>query len=407
MYIMLREFAGEETKLKGEINNMKEFMAYVRENGDIGIRNHVLIVPTVVCANHTVQLLGQIFEDAIIVNHQHGCSQGGEDLKQTFRTLLGLASNPNVAAVLIVGLGCEAIKVDDLAKEVSKTGKIVSTIEVQKSGSVSKAVEQGKKELLLMFDKISKYKREMVSIERLILGTECGGSDAFSGISANPALGKASDLIVEHGGSVILSETSEIIGAEHILQRRCINTEVGKRLIFVVNRFEQRALEMGINIREGTTSPGNIKGGLTTLEEKSLGCIYKGGETEIKEVIDYACKPSKRGLIVMDTPGDDVESMSGMVAGGAQLIVFTTGMGTPTGCPIAPVIKVSSNSPVYNRMSEHIDINAGEIIDGNKNIEELGQDIFQFIFKVANGFLTKAEISKQWDFSINRIGPTF
>lgn len=386
---------------------MKKIMGYIRENGDVGFRNHLLILPSVICANRTAQFLGQIFKNAICITHQHGCSQGGEDLKQTFRTLVGVASNPNVAAVLVVGLGCESIEAEDIANEVRKTGKIVSSLEIQKCGGVSKTIEQGKKILSEMFEEISKYKRQLVSIDNIVLGTECGGSDAFSGISANVAVGKASDLIVENGGIVILSETSEIIGAEHILEKRCINKNVRNKLISVVRRFEQRALDMGTDIREGTVVPGNMKGGITSLEEKSLGCIHKGGETEIKEVIEYACKPLKKGLVVMDTPGDDVESISGMVAGGAQIIVFTTGRGTPTGSAVVPVIKISSNSYTFKNMREHTDINAGKIIDGDSNIKELGQEIFNFILKVAEGFLTKAEESDQRDFSINRIGPTF
>lgn len=382
-------------------------MGYIRENGDVGFRNHVLILASVICSNQAVQLLGQMFKKAITVTHQHGCSQCGEDLEQTFRTLVGTASNPNVAAVLIVGLGCETIRAEDIANEVKKTGKIVSFLDIQECGGVSKTIEQGKNILSEMFKDISKYERQLVSIDNIVLGTECGGSDAFSGISANVAVGKASDLIVENGGTVILSETSEMIGAEQVLQKRCANKNVGNELISVVERFEQRALDMGTNIREGTVSPGNINGGITSLEEKSLGCIHKGGETIIQEVIEYACKPLKKGLIVMDTPGDDVESMSGMAAGGAQIIVFTTGRGTPTGSAVVPVIKISSNSFTYNNMREHTDINAGKIIDGKNNFKEVGQEIFDFILKVAEGFLTKAEESDQRDFSINRIGPTY
>jgi len=382
-------------------------MGYIRENGDVGFRNHVLILSSVICSNRAVQLLSQIFKKAISVTHQHGCSQCGEDLEQTFRTLVGTASNPNVAAVLIIGLGCETIKAEDIANEVKKTGKIVSFLNIQECGGVSKTIKKGKKILSEMFNDISKYERQLVSIDNIVLGTECGGSDAFSGISANLAVGKTSDLIVENGGTVILSETSEMIGAEQVLSKRCANKNIGNKLISVVERFEQRALDMGTNIREGTVSPGNINGGITSLEEKSLGCIHKGGETIIQEVIEYACKPQKKGLVVMDTPGDDVESMSGMSAGGAQIIVFTTGRGTPTGSAVVPVIKISSNSFTFNNMQEHTDINAGKIIDGENNFKESGQEIFDFILKVAEGFLTKAEESDQRDFSINRIGPTF
>lgn len=384
---------------------MKQISGYIRKNGTVGFRNHILILASVVCANHAVQLLGQKFKDAIPITHQHGCSQGGDDAKQTFRTLIGIASNPNVAAVLVIGLGCELIKAADIAKEVEKSGKLVSFLVIQQCGGVSKVVEQGEKILLKMFKEASKYKRKLVGINNIVLGTECGGSDAFSGITANPALGITSNLIIQNGGTVILAETPELIGAESVLKKRCTDEKVGEKLISVIKRFEQRALDVGTN--EGIVSPGNIKGGITTLEEKSLGCTYKGGDSEIKEVIDYANKPTKRGLVVMDTPGDDVEQISGMSAGGAQIIVFTTGRGTPVGCAVAPVIKISTNSTTYKNMKEHIDINAGKIIDGISNVEEMGQEIFDFILKVAEGYPTKSEKCGQKDFSINRIGPSF
>ncbi len=387
---------------------MKEkIMAYVRENGNIGVRNHVLVLSSVVCANRAASLLGDSFSDVISITHQHGCSQTGADMEQTLRTLAGVASNPNVAAVLIVGLGCESVPAEKIADKVKDTGKIVEFLEIQECGGVTNTVEEGRKILSDMINKVEEYEREAVNIDNIILGTECGGSDAFSGITANPAVGAASDLLVKKDGTVILSETPELIGAEHILKKRSINKEVGNNLIATVENFEKKALGTGVDIRGANPSPGNIKGGLTTLEEKSLGCIHKAGTSSLTEVNQYAECPSKKGLVVMDTPGNDVESLAGMAAGGAQIVVFTTGRGTPAGFAISPVIKIATNTTMYQSMKEHMDINAGVIANGEKTIEEVGRNIFELVIKVAEGKLTKAEKSGQRDFSINRIGPTF
>lgn len=384
-----------------------KIMAYVRENGDIGFRNHVLILSSVVCANQAVSFLGQAFDEVITITHQHGCSQGGADRERTLQTLAGVAANPNVAAVLLVGLGCEAVPVEEIAELVGKTEKPLATLEIQACGGVSATVDRGKKIVADMLQQAAAYERQPVGLDEIILGTECGGSDAFSGISGNPAIGAASDLVVKNNGTTILSETPELIGAEHVLVKRSCCQEVADKLLTIVEDFEKKALDGGINIRGANPSPGNVKGGITTLEEKSMGCIHKGGTTEIKEVIGYGCKPSRKGLVVMDTPGNDVESLSGMAAGGSQIMVFSTGRGTPAGFAVVPVIKVATNTAMYNNMKEHMDINAGAIIDGDKSIAEVGREIYDLLLEVACGKLTKAEQMKQTDFSINRIGPTF
>jgi len=389
---------------------MKEYiLAFPRDDGQVGIRNYILVLSTVVCANRTATLIGNgINEDNIItLTHQHGCTQGGKDKDQTLRTLQGIALNPNVAAVLIVGLGCETITGQMIADKLGKIGKPFEVIEIQNLGGTEKTVQKGK-DIIKKFSNITaNIKRKEVDLSNITIGVECGGSDSFSGITANPAVGVASDILINFGGTVILSEIPELIGAEHVLGRRAVDNQVKEKLYELIDNFEQEAFKSGIDIREANPTPGNMAGGITTLEEKSLGCIYKGGTTELKEVLDYAEKPSRKGLVVMNTPGNDIESLSGMAAGGAQIMLFTTGRGTPAGSIVSPTIKIATNSRIFNRMNDNIDLNAGEIIDQGLSKEEFGQQIFNEILQVCHGKITKAEKLKQFDFAINRIGPTY
>jgi altronate dehydratase large subunit len=253
----------------------------------------------------------------------------------------------------------------------------------------------------------SRLKREKAKPDALVLGVECGGSDACSGLSANPALGVTSDLLVKEGGTIILSETTESIGTEHILARRAVNQKVRRKIFDIIRRTEMKALNLGLDIGKANPAPGNYEGGITTLEEKSLGCVMKGGTSKVMEVLEYAEAPTQKGLILMDTPGHDAESVTGLIAGGAQIIAFTTGRGNPLGSPIAPVIKIASNSYLYSKMKDNMDINAGEIVAGYKTIREVGESIFREVFRVANGKLTKSEIWGHREFAINRIGPSF
>jgi len=389
--------------------NDSEIMAYLRPGGGAGIRNYILVLSSVVCANRAVAMIKDRAdnEELIAITHQHGCSQGGIDREQTLRTLQGTASHPNVAAVLVVGLGCETIKAERIASKALEKEKPCEILEIQNCGGVAKTVQQGLK-IVEDFNRLkSSFEREPVNISEITLGVECGGSDSFSGITANPAVGEAADLLISKNGRVILSEIPEMIGAEHVLAEKCINDEVKDKLLSMVKNFEKKALKAGIDIREANPSPGNKEGGITTLEEKSLGCIYKGGTSQIKQVVDYAESPEKDGLIIMNTPGNDVESMSGMAAGGAQIMAFTTGRGTPAGCAVAPTIKIATNSRLYNNMKNDIDINSGEIIDGKATKKDMGEIIFNKIVKVIEGEKTKSELLGQFDFSINRIGPTF
>lgn len=384
-----------------------KFLGFKQPDGKIGVRNHVIILPSVVCSSEVCDAIAKKVKGVISIPHPHGCAQLTHDAEQTARTLIGIGRNPNVAAVLVIGLGCEVVDPFMIASKIGESGKWVKSLVIQEMGGTPKTVKEGIKIVRQMLAYASRLKRERVSMDSLILGVECGGSDACSGLSANPALGITSDLLIKEGGTVILSETTESIGAEHILAKRAINRAVRMRILEIVSRTEMRALSSGIDIARANPTPGNYKGGITTLEEKSLGCVMKGGTSRIMEVLEYAERPTRKGLALMDTPGQDAESVTGLVAGGAQIIAFTTGRGTPLGSPIAPVIKIATNSYVYTKMIENMDINAGEIITGNKSVQDIGEKIFREIIRVASGKLTKNEILGHREFAINRIGPSF
>lgn len=382
------------------------FQGYRRRDGRVGVRNHVLVMPSVMCANHVVDRIGRRVPDVITIGHPTGCSQIGADFEQTKRTMAGFASNPNVGAVLVVGLGCETNESKALAAEIAALGQRVEVIGIQECDGTTNTIARGVEIAQALLREIAPLERTQADVSELILGTECGGSDAFSGITANPALGYAADRLVEAGGTVILAELPELVGAEHLLAQRA-TPDVAAKLYELIERVEARARAMHADIRYGNPTQGNIAGGLTTIEEKSLGAAYKGGSTALREVLEYAVRPRGKGLVVMDTPGQDIEQLTGMTAGGAQITVFTTGRGTPTGSPIAPVIKVATNTAMYERMRENMDINAGTIVDGTKTIDDVGNEIFDWILAAANGRQPVAEQFEFRDFAINRIGPSF
>jgi len=385
----------------------KTFLGYKRDDGTVGIRNHVLILPTVVCSGHVARRIAEEVKGTIALVHEHGCAQSGDDKEQTKRTLAGIAMNPNVSAVLVVGLGCEGIDAPELVEKIVKSKKPVEMLVIQDNGGSLKSIEKGIEIANKLVGYASLLTREEVGIESLIVATQCGGSDACSGISGNPASGYASDLVVKAGGTVILAETTEMIGAEHLLAQRTANEEVAEKLLRFVKRVEDRAKSIGVDIRLANPAPGNIAGGLTTLEEKSLGAVVKAGSTTINEIVEYGEKPSSKGLVIMDSPGHDMASIAGELASGAQIVTFTTGRGTPAGSPIAPVIKIATNTTMFNRMSDNMDINAGTIVDGTETIEEVGERIFNEILEVASGKLTKNEILGHRELSIDRMYPNY
>ena len=369
------------------------FYGYRRPDGRVGVRNRVLILPASVCATDTARIIAQQVEGAISFNNQQGCSQVAPDQQFTMDVMAGYAANPNIYGTVVVSLGCENCQMDLVVKAIEeRTNKPLKQVIIQEVGGTLKAVEIAVRYAKEMVAEASMLQKEEFPLSELIVGTECGGSDPTSGLAANPAIGAMSDLVVQAGGTSILSETSEFIGAEHILARRAINKEVHDRIYEITSRFEAHFHAVGEDVRQGNPSPGNKAGGITTLEEKSLGCIHKGGHSPINAVYDYAKQvESKQGLVIMDTPGNDPSSVAAMVAGGAQVVVFSSGRGTPTGNPIAPVIKITGNKLTFAKMEDNIDFDASPLIYGQRTLEELGDDLLQMVVDTANGKQTKAE----------------
>ena len=386
-----------------------KIMGYKRENGTFGIRNHLLILPTSVCSSDTAERIAALVPGAVAIPHQHGCCQVGADYLQTVRTLVGFGKNPNVGAVLVVSLGCEGIQPEIVANKIRESKKPVETVVIQECGGTLGCIAKGAEIAAKMLKEITAQSKTAFDISELVLGLECGGSDPTSGIAGNPSVGVVSDKLIKLGGTSILSETTELIGAEHLVAARCVTRELAEKLTAMVKRVEDKSKRYGVDLRGTQPTPGNIAGGLTTIEEKSLGCIHKAGRSPVIGVLEYAeaIDPKKHGLYFMDTPGEDIDSITGMIAGGAQLILFTTGRGTPTGSPIAPVIKITGNPETYEKMATNIDINAGKIITEGKSVNKMSEEIFDKMLAVANGERSKAEALGHQEFGIYRIGDTF
>ena len=369
------------------------FYGYRRPDGRVGVRNRVLILPASVCASDTARIIAQQVEGAISFNNQQGCSQVGPDQQFTMDVMAGYAANPNIYGTVVVSLGCENCQMDLVTAAIrERTNKPMEQVIIQEAGGTLKAVEIAVRYAKQMVAEAALLQKEEFPLSELIVGTECGGSDPTSGLAANPAIGAMSDLVVKAGGTSILSETSEFIGAEHILARRAANKEVHDRIYEITPRFENHFHAVGEDVRAGNPSPGNKAGGITTLEEKSLGCIHKGGHSTINAVYDYAKQvKSKQGLVIMDTPGNDPASVAAMVAGGAQVVVFSSGRGSPVGHPIVPVVKITGNKLTFAAMEDNIDFSAAPLIYGEKTVEELGEDLLKMVIETACGKQTKAE----------------
>lgn len=380
------------------------FLGYRRPDGKAGVRNHLFILPASVCASDTTRLIASQIEGAVTFNNQNGCSQVAGDQQLTMDVMAGMAANPNVYGTIVVSLGCENCQMDLVVDAIrERTNKPMATFIIQECGgtiaTVEKAVRAGKQ----MAQEASMLQRQETSVSELIIGTECGGSDPTSGLASNPLIGELSDRMAALGGTSILSETTEFIGAEHILAARGKTPEVGEQILHIVRRYEDALRLVGEEVREGNPSPGNKAGGITTLEEKSLGCIHKGGHTPVNAVYDYAKPVTEKGLVIMDTPGNDPSSVAGMVAGGAQICVFSTGRGTPTGNPIVPVIKLTGNRITYANMVDNLDFDASPLIYGQKTMDQLGDDFMAEVMAVANGKLTKSELLGYTETAIARL----
>lgn len=386
------------------LDQQATFQGYRRPNGKAGTRNYVAILTSVNCSASVARFMADAFNQSGVLAdypnidgvvpfvHGTGCGMAdkGEGFEIMKRTQWGYASNPNISAVLLVGLGCEVFQIGRMKTEYGIVeGDHFQTMTIQDTGGTRKTIEQGMERIKAMLPLANQARRETIPASELILALQCGGSDGYSGISANPALGAAADMLVHHGGTAILSETPEIYGAEHLLTRRAASREVGEKLVERIKWWEEYTAKNNGSM-DNNPSPGNKAGGLTTILEKSLGAAAKGGTTTLTAVYEYAEPVKEKGFVFMDTPGYDPVSATGQVAGGANVLCFTTGRGSAYGCKPTPSIKLATNSDIYRRMQDDMDINCGDVLEG-VSIEEKGKEIFDKILAVASGEKSKSE----------------
>jgi len=384
------------------------FQGYARPGGQVGVRNHVLVVPTVICAAVVAErIAASIAPAGAALPHLAGCGQLGPDLTVTHETLAAYARHPNVGAVIVVALGCEQVVAQYLADTARQAGKAAQIVSIQGEGGTVRATARGIDIAREFAADLSRAERVWCPASSLVVSVKCGGSDYTSGLASNPVVGRVADTIVDQGGSVVLGEIAEIMGAEHLLAARASAPATAAQLLRVVSRVEAEAMALGLDIRGTQPSPGNIRGGLTTIEEKSLGATHKAGErTRLEDVVSYAARITKTGLTVMDTPGLDVESVTGMVGGGAQVVLFTTGLGTPTGNPIAPVIKITGNARTALTMADNTDMDVSGILTHAESFEDAAARLFEEVRVVASGKQTAAERLGHREFAIHRRNPT-
>jgi altronate dehydratase large subunit len=384
------------------------FLGYRRSDGRIGTRNHVLVVPTVICASVVAERIAAAVPPlGAALPHLAGCGQLGPDMRVTHDTLAAYCAHPNVGAVLVVALGCEQVVAQILAEAARRHGKPADIVAIQSEGGTIKATDKGIRIASRFAEQLAADARERCDVAELVLSLKCGGSDYTSGLASNPTVGRVTDRLVDLGGTAVLGEIAEIMGAEHLLASRASRQNTATELIQIITRVETEARALGLDIRGTQPSPGNIRGGLTTIEEKSLGATHKGGErAPLEDVVGYAAPITRKGLTVMDTPGLDVESVTGMVGGGAQVVVFTTGLGTPTGNPIAPVIKVTGNARTARQMADNIDLDVSGIMDDSETLDAAADRLFAEVLAVASGQPTSAERLGHREFAIHRRNPT-
>ena len=399
-----RDYAFSSLKIEtAYITPAATFEGIVRADGRVATRNYIGILTSVNCSATVARMVARHFESnlkqypnvdgVVALTHKSGCGMAseGEGMDVLRRTMAGYARHPNFFATQVIGLGCEANQINNLLSTHNlKRHDRMHAYTIQEKGGTMKAVREGIARIDAILPEANKVKRETVPASHLILGLQCGGSDGYSGISANPALGAAVDLLVRHGGTAILSETPENYGAEHLLTRRAVSRQVGEKLLARMRWWEEytRRNDMEMN---NNPSPGNKAGGLTTILEKSLGAVAKGGTTNLVDVYEYAEPVTAKGFVYMDTPGFDPVSATGQVAGGATMICFTTGRGSAYGCKPAPSLKLATNTPLFVHQEEDMDFNCGTIIDGTESVEQAGARFFQLILDTASGKRSKSE----------------
>lgn len=379
-------------------------MGYRRANGRVGVRNVVAILSAMDNTNPSAERIASMVTGTAVLSTPFGRGQIGADFEVTRRTLAGIAGHPNVAAVLVLSLSLSSG--EELASRIRATGKPVETLGLQECGSAMAMTMEGVRIAARLVIEASELARESCSVDELTVAVECGGSDTTSGLASNPAVGRFADRLVDAGGTIILSEPAEFMGAEHILAARTQNAEDAQKIYDMVRWFEDEARRNGVDMRGTNPTPDNIEGGLTTLEEKSLGAIAKGGTRPIVEVIDYSCPPNRQGLVVMNTPSAACESMTGLAAGGAQVIIFSTGRGNAIGAPIAPTVKVTGNPNTAGAMGENIDVDVSAILTAGEDLDCAGARVWDRVLRVAGGGLTSCEVLQEQQLSVSRFGPS-
>ena len=400
------------------VDNPATFQGIRRSDGRVATRNYIGILTSVNCSAHVASMVADVFkrnpftghdpladfpnvDGVVALTHKTGCGMTqDEPLTLLRRTLGGYARHVNFSSVVVLGLGCEINQIGGLMQEQKLAGRL-REMQIQDIGGTRKTTEAGVAFVREALVDANKVKRETVAASELTVALQCGGSDGYSGISANPALGAASDLLVRHGGTVVLSETPETYGAEHLLTRRAVSQEVGEKLVGLMRWWDAYCAREGAEMN-ANPSPGNKAGGLTTILEKSLGAMAKAGTTNLVDVLNYAETITKKGFVFMDTPGYDPVAATGQVAGGANLVCFTTGRGSVFGCKPAPSIKLATNSPMYRRMEDDMDINCGTVLEGSESVQACGERIFDHILRTASGERTKSE---QFDFGGAEFAP--
>jgi altronate dehydratase large subunit len=381
----------------------KTFLGYPRENGAIGVRNWVAVVSIMDNCNPVTRAICQQVDGTLPVTTLFVRGQYGRDLEIAYNTLAGMGRNPNIAAVLLVGL--EEQTTEEVARRIRPSGKPVEAIHLQPHGTIN-CVAEGTRRALRLVIRASNARRQSCPASALMIGVECGGSDTTSGITCNPVIGQLSDRLVDDGGTVIISETSEFFGAEHLFAARAVNPEVGKAFTEMVLRLEKEAMSQGIDIRGTNPTPDNMRGGLTTIEEKALGAMAKAGTRPLSGVLSYGEAPSGRGLHFLDAPAPAVENLTALAAAGCQLIFFGTGVGNPIGSTVSPTVKVTGNVNTLRTMGDNIDFDASDILEKNASVGPVGDRLYDYAIEVASGSLTSSEILDVREIAISRFAPT-
>lgn len=372
---------------------------YPRPDGQYGIRNFVGVISTVACANEIALRIVRRVPGTVGFYHQQGCGQTVKDLAEVRRVLVNLGKHPNLSSVLVVGLGCEGVTADEVAAEIALSGKPVQRILLQEEKGLKSAIAAGVRLTKDLVAQARKLKRRPFPVQQLVVGLKCGSSDATSGLISNPVVGLLSDHLVSAGATVIFSETTELLGAEEILASRSTDKTVSKALLETVQAMEERIIRTGFDIRGGQPSQGNLKGGITTIEEKSLGAVAKAGSTPVQEVTRYGQRPQHQGLVMMDGPGREPEAVTGLAAAGSHLIIFTTGRGAPQGFPFVPVLKVSANPITALDLKEHIDLDLSPVLSGEMSLSEAKNVLLDKVGKVINGQKVAAEKNRYYTFN--------